>query len=86
MRIVVVWITAFILLFVFTVSWYATVPAVIGVSRGLSDSYSENPNAANIGTAVEYVGYAWGPLLDIFILVWAVISSQKRDVESEIYG
>jgi len=86
MRIVVVWLTALILLFVVSVGWYASLPIVIGVSQTMANYYSESSLASNIALAIEYVTYAWGPLLDLFIVLWAIMSSQRRDVESEVYG
>lgn len=86
MRIVMVWITAFSLLFIITLGWYVTLPVIIGVSRNLNATTSDNPNVANISTAIEYAAYAWGPIMMLFIVLWAIISSQKRDVESEVHG
>ena len=83
MRIIRVWITALVLLFTVTTTWYVTLPAILGVAVGLEGHYGVM--GANIATAVKYVSYAWGALLDIFVLLWAVISSQMRDVESEVY-
>jgi len=85
MRIVMVWIVTIILIFTISLGWYVSQPIVIGVSRGLKSSITD-ANGKLVATAVEYVSYAWGPILNIFVLLWAVISSQKRDVESEIYG
>lgn len=85
MRIIAVWLTAILLLFVISVSWWATLPAIIGVSFALNDSIT-HPTGRSISTGIQYAGYAWGPLLCIFILLWAIISSQKRDIESEVYG
>lgn len=80
-----VWIIAVILLFSISLSWYVTLPVLIGFSRALNSSYYANANARNIGLAVEYASYAWGGLFDIFVLLWALVSSSRRDVESEYY-
>ena len=85
MRIVYVWLWAFTLLFIISVEWWVSLPVVIGVSQGLRPQIT-NPNGLNIATAVEYVGYAWGPLFDGFIILWALLNSQRKDVESEVYG
>lgn len=85
MKIVRVLITASILLFVVTVSWYISQPVVIGFARSLRPMISIQAGL-NIATAIEYVSFAWGPLLDGFILLWAAISASERDVESQIYG
>ena len=85
MRIVFVWLSAFTLLFMISVGWWVSLPVVIGVSQGLRPQIT-NPNGLLIATAIEYVSYIWGPLFDVFILLWAVLNSQRRDVESEVYG
>lgn len=86
MRILLVWVTAIALIFMVSLGWYVSLPAVIGISRALNNTYYDNPNGRNVATAVEYASFAWGPVINLFILLWAVISSQKRDVESEVYG
>lgn len=83
MRLFFVWLTASILIFSISLGWYVSLPVVLGVSRNLNFT---NPTGQNIATAVEYSSYAWGPLFCAFIFLWAVISSAKRDVESEVYG
>lgn len=85
MRIVYVWLSAFTLLFMISVGWWVSLPVVIGVSQGLRPQIT-SPNGLLIATAIEYVSYIWGPLFDVFILLWAVLNSQRRDVESEVYG
>lgn len=85
MRIVRVWITAICIIFTVGVSWYVTLPGIIGVARALNESYYEDSNARNIATAVEYASYAWGPLLIGFVLLWAGVSSSRYDAESEVY-
>lgn len=85
MRIVRVWVVAIILVFSVSLSWYVSQPIVLGVSRGIGSSITSSQGKL-VATGVEYVSYAWGPLLIIFVLLWAIISSQKYDRESEIYG
>jgi len=85
MRIVYVWLSAFTLLFMISVGWWVSLPVVIGVSQGLRPQITD-PNGLNIATAVEYVDYIWGPLFDGFIILWALLNSQRKDVESEVYG
>jgi len=84
-RIVQVWVVAIILVFSVSLSWYVSQPIILGVSRGLSSSITTSQGQL-VATGVEYVSYAWGPLLNIFILLWAVISSSKQDIESSVYG
>ena len=86
MRVVKVWIMASIIIFTVSLGWYVSQPVVIGFSRSLNATISGNQNAVNAATAIEYGSIIWGPLLIIFILLWAIVSSQQRDVESVIYG
>lgn len=85
MKIVRVLVTASILIFVVTVTWYVSQPAVVGVARIVGDLITDQ-TGLNITAMIEYVSYAWGPLLDGFILLWAAISASERDVGSTIYG
>jgi len=85
-RVVKVWIMASIIIFTVSLGWYVSQPVVIGFSRSLNATISGNQNAVNAATAIEYGSIIWGPLLIIFILLWAIVSSQQRDVESVIYG
>ena len=85
MRIVMVWVVAITLIFSISISWYISQPIVLGVSRGLNSSITSS-QGKNVATAVEYVSYAWGPLLIMFVLLWAIISSSKKDIESVVYG
>jgi len=86
MRILRVWILASIIIFSVSLGWYISQPVVIGFSRTLNSTIASNPHAANSAKAIEYASIAWGPLLIIFVLLWAIVSSQQRDVESVIYG
>ena len=86
MRILRVWILASIIIFSVSLGWYISQPVVIGFSRSLNATISGNQNAVNAATAIEYGSIIWGPLLIIFILLWAIVSSQQRDAESVIYG
>jgi len=85
MRIVTVWIVAIILIFTISLGWWVTVPVVIGISHSLNSTIT-NPQGRLVATGVEYVAYAWGPIFIMFILLWAVISSQRQDIDSTLYG
>lgn len=85
MRIVFVWVTAILIIFTVGVSWYVTLPVVLGVSLALNATYSEDANARNVATAVGYVSYAWGPVLIGFVLLWALVSTSRFDAQSEVY-
>lgn len=84
MRILVVWLNAFAIMFMVTIGWWISQPVVLGVSSGLKSQMSGA--GLSVAYAVEYASYVWGPILDVFILLWAFMNSQKRDVESEVYG
>lgn len=85
MRIVLVWVLAVLIIFTIGISWYVTLPVVLGVSHGLNSTYYESADARNIATAVEYMAFAWGPVLIGFVLLWAMVSSSRYDAESEVY-
>ena len=83
MRIVAVWFVAVVLIFTVALGWWLSMPIVFGISRSLNVTSPEGQNAV---LAVEYGNIAWGPVMIIFILLWALISSSKYDRESVIYG
>lgn len=85
MRIVWVLVVGIILIFTISVGWYVSQPVVMGVASAVNNSIT-NENGRVIAKGVQYVSFAWGPVLDLFILLWMAISAQKRDVESEVYG
>ena len=84
MRVVKVWVSALVFMFVITVSWWITMPVVLAFINAVSSSITVSEGIM-LMNAVGYVAVLWGPLLDLFILVWAFMESQRRDVESEIY-
>jgi len=84
MRIVFVWLAAITMMFVVTVGWYISQPVVMGVAYALKASIS-HPSAQSILTLVEYASFWWGPITDMFILLWAFINSQKSEYESYVY-
>ena len=85
MRIVLVWIVTIILIFTVSLGWYVSQPIVLGVSHGLASSITSSQGKL-VARSVEYVSYVWGPILILFILLWAIISSQRRDITSEVYA
>ena len=85
MRIVRVLVVGIILIFTVSLGWWVSQPVVIGVSRGINASVTDARGRTAM-TAIEYGSYAWGPLIDVFILLWMITSAGKRDVESELYG
>lgn len=83
MRILLVWVVAITLMFAVSLGWYVSQPIVLGISRQLSTSM--NAQGQTVTRGIEYASYAWGPILNLFIFLWAIISSSKHDVYSEIY-
>lgn len=86
MRMVAVWVLTILICLMVGISWYATLPAVLGISHALNSTYYGDANARNIATAVEYASFAWGPVLICFVLLWATVSSSRYDQESVYYG
>ena len=86
MRIVRVWISAFAFMFAITVSWWLTLPVIVSVADAIEAAApADVPEVTLLIDTVSYAASLWGPLLDLFILIWAFTESQRRDVESEIY-
>ena len=82
-----VWISALIFMFAITASWWLTLPIVISIADTLKPMVPSTVHEVSLLIdAVSYVTTLWGPLLDLFILIWAFMESQRRDVESEIYS
>jgi len=82
MRILSIWITALILMVAISLGWYISLPVVFGMTGGIGQLSLSSP-ANNIRVLAQYVTVWWGPLLILFILLWAIISSQKVDPTSE---
>jgi hypothetical protein len=80
-----VWIMALSLIFIVGVSWYISLPIVVGLGR-VANSTVTLQAARNPIQAIEYAGYIWGPLFIVVILVWAIINSQRIDPESVVYA
>ncbi|MHA2219479.1 MAG: hypothetical protein ACXACY_26515 [Candidatus Hodarchaeales archaeon] len=84
MRILFVWLTALILCSTITIGWYIGLTVITGVASAIIGDVGSGQGLALL-TLVEYVAIGWAPVFDFFIIIWAIISSQARDVESEIY-
>ena len=80
-----VWIVAITIIFIVSIGWYVSQPVVMGVASAMNSS-TTNPQARTVAVGVQYVSFAWGPVLILFVLLWAVISSSKHDVESTVWG
>jgi len=83
MRILLVWVVAITLIFAVSLGWYVSLPIVLGVSRGISSML--NAQGQTVARGIEYASYAWGPIINLFILLWAIVSSSKHDIESVYY-
>ncbi len=83
MRILFVWLTCISLCGMVTLGWYLSQVIILSIAHGLFSSPTGNTLA--LLTLIEYVNAWWGPIFCIVIVVWAIVSSQARDVESEVY-
>jgi hypothetical protein len=77
MRIVYVWLTAIAVCFVLTVGWYVCNDVVTAIVQGSMGDLAGK--ALSLTSLVEYVAIAWGPILDIIVIIWAIVSSQATD-------
>jgi len=87
MEIIRVWLIAFTLIFIIAVGWYCAQPITLGISRAINGTASVNAStqAQNTITIIEYVSFWFGPLFIVFVLLWAVISSARKDIMSTVY-
>jgi hypothetical protein len=77
MRVLFVWFTAVISLFVITIGWYICNGVVVTIAhQALADVTGQ---ALALTILLEYVAAWWGPLFDVIILFWAIMSSQEID-------
>jgi Ni,Fe-hydrogenase I cytochrome b subunit len=84
MRILYVWLTALSLMTFVSIGWYVSMPIVYGVANALRPSITMGSGPAIVGFVI-IANISWGPIFDVVLLLWALISSQQKDVESEIY-
>ena len=77
MRVLYVWFTAILVIFVLTLSWYICNDIVVSIAaNALADVTG---SALSLTILVEYVAAWWGPLFDLIVLAWAIINSQEDD-------
>lgn len=77
MRILFVWLTCVAIMFTVTVGWYISQELVVQIAHQcLSDVTGQG---LALLTLIEYANIIWGPLFDILILLWAIVSSQATD-------
>jgi hypothetical protein len=89
MQIVVVWVVAFTLIAATTSAWYITQPlAIKTINQSQNYTQTEGINITGSDSTylfLTYTVYWWGPVFDLVWIAWAIMSSVRRDVESEAY-
>lgn len=92
MRIIFTWILAILLITVCTIAFYITQPmGYMAITMSNTVYQATGPSVVNsarmtsTGTILLLFNDLWCPVLDIVFLLWALISSAQRDVESEMY-
>lgn len=86
MRMVFTIIVGLTLMFAITTTWYFGNVLVVIIGQMAYTMVSGNPDATAVIGLLEFVSIVWGPVLDIFVVLWLIASAQARDAESEIYG
>jgi hypothetical protein len=84
MRVLMVWFTTIVAIFIISISWYISNGIVLTISyQTMGDLTTQ---AFSVLTLLQYVAAWWGPLFDIIVILWAIINSQEIDPNSRIYG
>ena len=67
-----------------SIAWYALLPVAYSISSAVEDQVA----GAGLTTLriAEYVVLLWGPLWDLFIVLWAVLESHRTDYQGITYG
>jgi hypothetical protein len=83
MRLLYVWVTAIVSCALVTIFWLigndivlAIVNSAIGEPTG---------QAYSLITILEYFATWWGPVFDVVIIFWAVMSSEQEEISSVLY-
>lgn len=84
MRVLFVWVTAIIVLFIVTVGWYISSQVVVTIASQAMTGLTGR--AFSLLTLVEYVAAWWGPILDVVVLIWAILNSQEIDPNSRAFA
>jgi hypothetical protein len=82
---VFVWITCIVLCSTITISWYIGLTLISSLGMVIAGQLGSGQDL-QVAQLVQYVSIAWGPLFDIIVVIWAIVSSQARDIQSEMYG
>ena len=84
MRVLFVWFTAIVCLFIITIGWYICNGVVLTIAyQAMGDLTGQ---AFSLLTLVEFVAAWWGPIFDVIVLLWAIINSQEIDPNSRIFA
>jgi len=84
LRIVIVWSVTLLLLLTVSLGWYITLPVAFALSSSIEGLVSgAGLTALRI---VQYVTILWGPIWDLFILLWAFMESHRVDFQGQVYG
>lgn len=93
MRPIIIWVVALALITAISAAWYITKPiADVAADQGVGILDNMNVSADVMVRATSTYGLLdvlttfWGPIADIFVIIWAVIASAKVTVGSEYYG
>ena len=80
MRVLWVWFTAIVSVFVVTLGWYISNGVIITIAYQAAGDLSAQ--GFGLLTLLEYVNAWWGPVFDVIIILWAIINSQEIDPNS----
>jgi hypothetical protein len=93
MRMIFVVITGLMLITLITFTWYVFQPLAyqtISLSETILNLFGLSPEQMQLATQNNAMLYwfnlLWGPLADIFVMLWMVVSAGRMEVRSEIYG
>ena len=93
MRMIFVVITGLVLITIITFTWYVFQPLAyqsIALSETILNLIGITPEELQLATQNNAMLYwfnlLWGPVADIFVVLWMVVSAGRIEVRSEIYG
>ena len=80
MRVLWVWFTAIVSIFVVTLGWLIGNSIVMSIaSQALGDLTGQG---FGVLVLLQYVAAWWGPIFDGIIILWAILNSQEIDPNS----
>jgi hypothetical protein len=83
MRVLFVWFTAIVAVFIIALGWYIGNGIVITLASQATIGFTGSALAAV--QLLEFVAAWWGPILIIIVILWAILNSQEIDPNS-VYG